>query len=87
MPGNNNNTMTAPQRGNLNGHSSPEAETSAFDELIEQIGTVREGLKKVIEDLGTTERLVRKAVKEQKLSEKEINRARSALRSLQHVEI
>jgi hypothetical protein len=78
--------MAAPQRGNLNGHAT-EPESSAFEEMIDQISTVREGLKKVLDDLGTTEKLVRKAVKEQKLSEKEIGRARIALRSLQKVEL
>lgn len=84
------NVMTPPARGgNLNGQSS-ESDTensSAIDEMIAQIGTVREGIKKVLDDLTATEKLVRKAVKEQKLNEKEINRARSALRSLQNVEI
>lgn len=82
----NSNTLTAPQRGNLASHAH-ESEKSPIDEMIEQIGTVREGIKKVLDDLTTTEKLVRKAVKEQKANDKEINRARNALRSLQAVEL
>jgi hypothetical protein len=47
----------------------------------------RDGAKKVLDDLAATERLLRRAVKEQRVNEKEINRARSTLRSLQSVEL
>jgi DNA polymerase III sliding clamp (beta) subunit (PCNA family) len=82
------NTMTAPQRGNLTGHSAEtDANNSAIDEMIEQIGTVKTGLREVFDGLQETEKLLRKAQKEHKATEKEIGRARSALRSLQSVEI
>jgi DNA polymerase III sliding clamp (beta) subunit (PCNA family) len=79
------NNGVAVTRGNLNGHSTEPEETPAIDQMLAQIGTVREGVKKVLEDLGNFERLVRRAAKEQRLNEKEINRARSTLRSLQNV--
>ncbi len=83
------NTMTAPQRGNLNSHNGHSAETeiSAIDEMIEQLGKVKTDLRQVLDGLQETDRLLRKAQKEQKATEKEIGRARSALRSLQNVEI
>jgi hypothetical protein len=55
--------------------------------MIEQIGTVKTGLRQVFDGLQETEKLLRKAQKEHKASEKEIGKARSALRSLQSVEI
>jgi hypothetical protein len=55
--------------------------------MLAQIGTVRDGVRKVLDDLGDTERLLRRAVKEQRVNEKEINRARSTLRSLKNVEL
>jgi DNA polymerase III sliding clamp (beta) subunit (PCNA family) len=85
MPANTN-TMTAPQRGNLTSHKT-EAETSAVDEALTRIDTLRTDLRKALDDLNETDRLLRKAVKEQKASDKEINRARSALKSLQAVEL
>ena len=48
---------------------------------------MRDGVKKVMKDLGNTERQLRRAVKEQRVNEKEINRARSTLRSLKSVEL
>jgi hypothetical protein len=81
-----NGTLTAPQRGNLTAHN-PEVETSAIDAVMKQIDTMRTNLRGVLEDLNETEKLLRRAVKEQKASDKEINRARSALRSLQNVEL
>jgi hypothetical protein len=82
------NTMTAPQRGNLTGHSA-EADTnnSAIDEMVEQLGTIKSDLRKIFDGLQETEKLLRKAQKEHKVTEKEIGKARSALRSLQSVEI
>lgn len=83
------NTMAAPQRGNLNSHNghSAEADISAIDEMIEQIGKVKTDLRQVFDGLQESERLLHKAQKEQKATEKEIGKARSALRSLQSVEI
>jgi septal ring factor EnvC (AmiA/AmiB activator) len=81
-----NTPMTAPQRGNLTSHKT-EAETSAVDEALTRIDTLRTDLRKALDDLNETDRLLRKAVKEQKASDKEINRARSALKSLQAVEL
>lgn len=78
-------TMAAPQRGNLTG--KPETETSAIDEATAKLDAIKTGLRKVFDDLSETDRLLRKAVKEQKVSDKEINRARNALKSLQSVEI
>ena len=80
------NNRTATTSGSL--HSQPTAsETPAIDQMLAQIGSVREGVKQVLEDLGDTERLLRRAVKEQRVNEKEINRARSTLRSLKSVEL
>ena len=73
--------------GNLNANPAEAVEAPAIDQMLAQIGTVRDGVKKALEDLGNTERLLRRAVKEQRANEKEINRARSTLRSLQHVEL
>jgi len=83
------NTMVAPQRGNLNGNNGHSAETdvSAIDEMIVQLAEVKTGLREVLDGLQETDRLLRKAQKEQKATEKEIGKARSALRSLQNVEI
>ena len=80
------NTNTAAPRTTNTG-AAPAAETSAIDEMTKQIGVVRDGMKKVLDDLTTAERLLRQAQKESKATEKEIGKARSALRSLQSVEI
>jgi hypothetical protein len=80
------NTTTAAPRTTNAGAAQP-VETSAIDEMSKQIGLVRDGMKKVLEDLSTAERLLRQAQKESKATEKEIGKARSALRSLQSVEI
>ena len=55
--------------------------------MAAQIGTVRDGVKKALADVASLERLLRRAVKEQRVNEKEINRARSTLRSLKSVEL
>ena len=81
------NEAATPTRGNLTTLTPQSEEAPAIDQMLAQIGTVREGVKKVLEDIGSTERLLRRAVKEQRLNEKEINRARSTLRSLQSVEL
>ena len=81
-------TMTAPPRGNLNGHAqNGDADASALEEMIEQVETVKMDLRKVVKGLAEVERLLRKAQKEHKATEKEIGKARTALRSLQSVEI
>jgi DNA polymerase III sliding clamp (beta) subunit (PCNA family) len=82
-----NNEAATTTRGNLTTPPPQSEEAPAIDQMLAQIGTVREGVKKVLEDIGSTERLLRRAVKEQRLNEKEINRARSTLRSLQSVEL
>ena len=73
--------------GNLSTTPTQSEESPAIDQMLAQIGTVRDGVKKALEDLANMERLLRRAVKEQRANEKEINRARSTLRSLQHVEL
>jgi hypothetical protein len=73
--------------GNLATQPPASDETPAIDQMLTQIGTVRDGVKKALEDLGNAERLLRRAVKEQRANEKEINRARSTLRSLKSVEL
>ena len=78
-------TMTSPRRGNLTG--KPEPEGSVIDEVMKQIETLKTGLRKVLEDIGEVDRLLRRAAREQKASDKEIGKARSALRALQSVEI
>ena len=80
------NTLTAPQRGNLASHKTG-TETSAIDEVMKQIETMKTTLRDVLDDLKEVGRLLDQAVKEQKASDKEINRARNALRSLQKVEL
>ena len=82
-----NNGAATATRGNLSTTPTESEETPAIDLMLAQIGTVRDGVKKVTEDLGNMERLLRRAVKDQRLNEKEINRARSTLRSLQSVEL
>jgi hypothetical protein len=82
-----NNGAATTTGGNLNTAPTESEETPAIDQMVAQIGIVRDGVKKVTEDLGNMERLLRRAVKEQRANEKEINRARSTLRSLQHVEL
>jgi DNA polymerase III sliding clamp (beta) subunit (PCNA family) len=79
--------MTAPQRGNLTGTTAPEAETSAIDKIIKHIDTVKTNLRDVLDDLKEIERLCDQAVKEKKAGDKDIMRARNALRSLQSVEL
>jgi hypothetical protein len=74
-------------RGTLTTHPPETEETPAIDLMLAQIGPVRDGVKKSLEDLGSLEKLLRRAVKEQRANEKEINRARSTLRSLKSVEI
>jgi DNA polymerase III sliding clamp (beta) subunit (PCNA family) len=78
--------MTAPTRGNLTGQS-PETDTSSMEEVIQHIGLVRDELKKVLDDMTGLEKLVRKAAKEQRATDKEMSRARTALRSLQSFEL
>ena len=82
-----NNGAANTTRGNLNSQPTPAEETPAIDQMLAQIGAVRDGAKKVLEDLGNLDRLLRRAVKEQRLNEKEITRARSTLRSLKSVEL
>ena len=82
-----NNGAAITTRGNLSATPPESEETPALDLMAAQIGTVRDGVKKVTEDLGNMERLLRRAVKEQRANEKEINRARSTLRSLKSVEL
>jgi hypothetical protein len=81
------NNGAATTRGNLNGHNGAETGASALDELFEQFGTVKTGLRQVCDGLQETERLLRRAQKEHKATEKEIGRARSTLRSLKSVEL
>jgi hypothetical protein len=73
--------------GSLTTHPPESEATPAIDLMLAQIGTVRDGVKKALEDLGNTERLLRRAVKEHRANDKEINRARSTLRSLKSVEL
>jgi DNA polymerase III sliding clamp (beta) subunit (PCNA family) len=83
-----NNGTAATARGALSNTNPTESEeTPAIDLMLAQIGTVREGAKKLLDDMGAMERLLRRAVKEQRVNEKEINRARSTLRSLKSVEL
>jgi len=82
-----NNTMTAPQRGNLTSHTAAEPETSAIDQVMKMIATLKTNLRAALDDLKEVDRLLDQAVKEQKVSDKEINRARNALKSLQKVEL
>jgi chromosome segregation ATPase len=82
------NTMTAPQRGNLTSHNTDtEAQPSAMDQAMKQIDTIKTNLRGVLDDLKEMDRLLDQAAKEQRASDKEINRARTALRSLQRVEL
>jgi hypothetical protein len=79
--------MTAPApRGNLTGQNA-EAETSSVEEMIQHIGLVRDQLKKVLDDMTGLEKLVRKAAKEQRATDKEMNRARTVLRTLQSFDL
>jgi hypothetical protein len=82
-----NNEAANTKGGNFNTQPTESEEAPAIDLMLAQIGIVRDGVKKVTEDLGNMERLLRRAVKEQRLNEKEINRARSTLRSLKSVEL
>jgi hypothetical protein len=82
-----NNGAATATRGNLNTAPTESEEAPAIDLMVAQIGTLRDGVKKVTEDLGNMERLLRRAVKEQRTNEKEINRARTTLRSLKSVEL
>ena len=81
------NTMTAPQRGNLTSHDTEAAENPAIDEVMAKIDSIKTSLRSVLEELNETDRLLRRAIKERKANDKEINRARTALRSLQAVEL
>ena len=54
---------------------------------MQMIDTVKTNLRDVLDDLKEVDRLLDQAVKEQKASDKEINRARNALSSLQKVEL
>jgi septal ring factor EnvC (AmiA/AmiB activator) len=79
--------MTAPQRGNLTSHDTEAAENPAIDEVMAKIDSIKTSLRSVLEELNETDRLLRRAIKERKANDKEINRARTALRSLQAVEL
>ena len=80
------NGLAAPQRVNLTSHT-PDNETSAIDEAMEKIDSIKSSVRQVFDGLGEVDKLLRKVVKDQKSSEKEINRARNALKSLQQVEL
>jgi DNA polymerase III sliding clamp (beta) subunit (PCNA family) len=82
-----NNGAATATRGALNSQPTASEETPAIDLMLAQIGTVRDGVKKALDDVTNLERLLRRAVKEQRANEKEINRARSTLRSLKSVEL
>jgi DNA polymerase III sliding clamp (beta) subunit (PCNA family) len=82
-----NNGAATATHGALNSQPTASEETPAIDLMLAQIGTVRDGVKKSLDDVANMERLLRRAVKEQRANEKEINRARSTLRSLKSVEL
>lgn len=79
-------TMQPPQRGNLTG-TETKSDATGIEEVLGQIEKVRDDLRDVFNDLNECERMLKKAAKEQKVTEKEINRVRASLRTLQSVDI
>ncbi|MDB6024467.1 MAG: polymerase sliding clamp subunit [Verrucomicrobiales bacterium] len=80
-------TLPTAQRGNLKSHQPDNAETSAIKELIDRVESIKTSMRDVLNDLHDTAPLLKQALKEQKATEKEIETVRSALRSIQRVEI
>lgn len=80
-------TLPVPQRGNLKSHQPSNTENSAVKDLIDRIENIKTSLRDVLNDLNDTVPLLKQALKEQKATEKEIESVRSALRSIQRVEI
>jgi DNA polymerase III sliding clamp (beta) subunit (PCNA family) len=82
------NTMTAPQRGNLQSHNGTNGEdNSAFKAVVEQIESIKTKLKETLNDLNQALTLIKAAEKEKRLNEKEMDSVRTTLRSLQKVQI
>jgi DNA polymerase III sliding clamp (beta) subunit (PCNA family) len=84
------NPMTPPARGNLNGNSASrkqEESDSAFQAVSDKIDSLKSSLRQVITELTETQNLIKAAAKEKKASQKEVESVRTALRSLQKVEL
>jgi hypothetical protein len=88
------NTSTLPPRGNLtgngngNGASRKHEETdSALSAVTDKIDTIKSTLRQVITELSEAQSLIKTAAKEKRATEKEVESVRTALRSLQKVEI
>jgi hypothetical protein len=76
-----------PPRGNLTSHQTESSEASAMDELLEQVESTKTHLREVFNGLNEMTTTLKKVAKEKKSTEKEINKFRASLRSLQQVEI
>ena len=78
-------TFTTPNLSG-NGKKNEEAD-SALDAVMDQIDATKGSLRQVITDLTETQTLIKAAAREKKNTEKEVESVRTALRSLQKVEI
>ena len=88
------NTSTQPPRGNLtgngngNGASRKHEETdSALSAVTDKIDAIKATLRQVITELSEAQSFIKTAAKEKRATEKEVESVRTALRSLQKVEI
>ena len=90
------NTSTLPPRGNLtgngnangNGASRKHEETdSALSAVTNKIDSIKSTLRQVITELAEAQGFIKTAAKEKRATEKEVESVRTALRSLQKVEI
>jgi DNA polymerase III sliding clamp (beta) subunit (PCNA family) len=82
------NTVTAPERGNLRSHPAANGEDgSAFKAVVEQIESIKTKLKETLSDLNEALALIKAAEKEKRLNDKEMESVRTTLRSLQKVQI
>jgi DNA polymerase III sliding clamp (beta) subunit (PCNA family) len=94
------NTSTLPPRGNLTGNGNGssngngngaarkhEESDSALSAVTEKIDAVKASLRQVITELTETQNLIKAVAKEKRATEKEVESVRTALRSLQKVEI
>ena len=88
------NTSTLPPRGNLTGSGNGNGATrkheetdSALNAVTDKIDSIKSSLRQVITELTEAQSLIKTAAKEKRATEKEVESVRTALRSLQKVEI
>jgi hypothetical protein len=87
-------TNTLPPRGNLTGNGNGngaarkhEETDSALSAVTDKIDSIKTTLRQVITELTEAQSFIKTAAKEKRATEKEVESVRTALRSLQKVEL